>query len=112
VRRTIAISMTFWLVIVALGCASERARLLAATDAYTTTLEVLADARRAGLIDDQAAAEVEQWRVVARAALDAWRLAVETGQPAEGAIQRFNEALRELTRARLSAEGRRGDEGG
>jgi len=107
VRRAIATTITFWLVILALGCASERSRLLAATDAYATTLEVLADARRAGLIDDQAAAEIERWRVAARAALDAWRSAVETGQPPEGAIQRFNDAMQVLTEAALDAKRRR-----
>jgi len=104
VRRTIAISMTFWLVVAALGCASQRAQLATAADTYATTLNVLADARRAGLIDDRQAAEIERWRVAARAALDAWRVAVETGAPADSAIQRFNEAMRALTDMMLQAE--------
>ena len=97
-----------WIALLAaLGCASQRAQLATAADTYATTLQVLADARRAGLIDDQAAARIEEWRAVAREALDAWRLADETGAPAEDAIQRFNEAMRVLTRAVIEAERRR-----
>jgi len=71
--RRAALCWTALLILAAaLGCASQRAQLATAADTYATTLNVLADARRAGLIDDQQAAEIERWRVVARAALDAW----------------------------------------
>jgi len=89
------------------GCASERAQLRNAVDAYTTTLQVLTDARQAGLIDDATAAEIEGWRGIAREALDAWRLADETAAPAGEPVQRFNEAMRVLTQAVIEAERRR-----
>jgi len=112
-RRTMPIPIVVSVVVLlAAGCASQRAQLATAVDTYAATLQVLADARRAGLLDDQAAAEIERWRVVAREALDSWREAIDAGDAADSAIQRFNEAMRELMRARLSAEGRRGDEGG
>lgn len=118
-RRRATKALTLWPFVLALGlsvglagCASERAQLRNALDAYSTALEVLTDARQAGLIDDEAAAEIEEWRSIAREALDAWRLAVETGEPAEGHVQRFSEAMHALTRAMLEAErrGQREDE--
>ncbi len=106
-KRIAARVLVIALVASALGCASDRAQLRNAVDAYATTLEVLTDARQAGLIDDAAAAEIEGWRGIAREALDAWRLALETGTPAEGRVQRFNEGMRVLTRAVIEAERRR-----
>lgn len=99
------------LVAVACGCAapSQRAQLRTAGDVYATTLNVLADYRRAGLIDAERGAEIEQWRVAARAGLDAWRQALDEG---DSAVQSYNRAIGELTRALLMAEkGRRDDEG-
>jgi len=90
--------------LVLVGCASPRAQLRNAVDAYAATLRVLADARKAGLIDDEHAAEIERWRATARAALDAWRAALEKGRPVDGPAAQFNEAMREL--ARLRWEGR------
>lgn len=91
---------------------SPEADLLVATDAYATTLEVLADCRRAGLIDAEQAAEIEQWRIVAAQALDAWREALETGEEPYDAVAAFNHAVRALWRAQLQAEGRGGDGAG
>lgn len=101
------ILITLGLSVVLAGCASERQQLRNAVDAYATTLEVLTDARLAGVINDQQAAEIEEWRSIARDALDSWRVAVETGEPTDQPVQRFNEAMRALTRAMLEAERRR-----
>lgn len=91
---------------------SPEADLLVATEAYATALEVLADCRRAGLIDAEQAAEIEQWRIVAAQALDAWREALETGEEPYDAVAAFNHAVRALWRAQLQAEGRGGDGAG
>ena len=93
-------------IVLSLGCASERAQLATATDAYATTLQVLADARQAGLVDDAAAAEIETWRATARDALDAWRVALEAGEQTDGPVQRFNQAMRSLTQALMAAQRR------
>ena len=52
---------------------------------------------------------VEQWRIVAAQALDAWREALETGEEPYDAVAAFNHAVRALWRAQLEAEGRRSD---
>ena len=106
-RRTTRTALLFLALVALAGCATEAARLRTAADAYATTLRVLADYRRAGRIDDAEAAQIEDARVAARAALDSWRGAVEAGGSNADAAQRFNEALDALIDARLKAEGRR-----
>ncbi|MFO7959004.1 MAG: hypothetical protein R6X33_18110 [Candidatus Brocadiia bacterium] len=106
-NRTRPGAVLICLVLLLAGCASERARLRNATDAYSTALEVLTDARQAGVINDQQAAEIEEWRSIARDALDSWRVATETGGPTDEPVQRFNQAMRALSRAVVQAERRR-----
>jgi hypothetical protein len=102
----IALIVIAWAILLAaaLGCASPRAQLRTAVDAYATTLGVLTDARAAGLIDDAEAAEIETWRVLARQALDAWRAALDADADPGSAIQTFNEAMRALVATRLGTE--------
>ena len=112
-KRAAVATCVVVLVALAYGCTlnapSQGAQLRTAGDAYATTLNVLADYRRAGLIDDEQAAEIELWRAAARAGLDAWRQALDEG---DSAVQSYNRAIGELTRALLMAEkGRRDDEG-
>jgi len=109
-KRIAVTAFVAWLLLLALGCASGRAQLRNAVDAYTTTLNVLAEYRRAGLIDDEQAAEIERWRVAARHALDAWRVAVQEGESEDAPVRAFNEAMRALTDAALEAERRHGSE--
>lgn len=91
---------------VAPGCAiSPEAQLLGATDAYATTLNLLADYRRAGLLDDEQAAEIERWRIGARLALDAWQEALEANDSEpETAIETYNRLMQALTQALIAAE--------
>ncbi len=99
------------LLIVALvaGCVSPAAQLRTATDTYATTLHALADLRRTGYIDDAEAARIESVRVVARAALDTWRSALEAGAPDPEAIATFGDALADLVGARTELEARHND---
>lgn len=112
-RRAVALLAVVCLAVMLSGCAlsafagrgavlqTPEADLLVATDAYTTTLTILAECRQAGLIDEEEAEQIERWRVVARAGLDAWRAALEDERPPESAIQAYNGAIRALTRAML-----------
>lgn len=99
------------LVGLAVGCAgmSPEARLLAATDTYTATVNLLAECRRAGLIDAEEAAHIEVWRAAAREALDEWRLAFDEGRVPESAVDTFAGAADALADALARAERRRSD---
>ena len=81
----------------------ERAYVIAA-ESYATVMETLADYRRAGLIDDDAADHIERHRRVARAALDMWRSALEHDRPADALVDQFYAALGRLIEARRAVE--------
>jgi len=81
-----------------------RLPLVTAVDGYTATVNVLAEARQAGRIDDATAERIESYRVLARSALDSWDQAVESGLPAESAARQFNDAMRALLEERLRIE--------
>jgi len=83
-----------------------RYTLVTAVDGYTATVNVLAEARQAGKINDAMAERIEAYRVLARSALASWNQAVESGQPTAWAVAQFNDAMRVLLEERLKAEGR------
>jgi outer membrane murein-binding lipoprotein Lpp len=61
----------------------QRDALLVAVDTYTAAVETLSDLQAAGVADVEDVARIEPYRVAARAALDAWREAVESGGDTE-----------------------------
>ena len=65
-KRAILTAVTLCLVLVTVGCASQRANLRTSTDVYATTLDALARCRRAGRIDDEQAAQEAVNETVAR----------------------------------------------
>jgi uncharacterized protein YdbL (DUF1318 family) len=70
------------------GCARTESRRLAhAADSYAVAVNLAADARRAGLINDVQAARLETYRQVARSALDAWRDAYHRKRAARSRAQ-------------------------
>lgn len=88
-----------------------RYALLTAVDGYTATVNVLAEARQAGRIDDATAERIEAYRALARSALVSWDQAVESGQPPASAVAQFNDAMRVLLEERLKAEAQNGEDG-
>jgi len=102
-------------VLVALvGCMQAndpRLPLVTAVDGYTATVNVLAEARQAGRIDDATAERIEVNRALARSALDSWDEAVESGLPAESAARQFNDAMRLLLEERLKVEAAKKENG-
>ena len=96
------------------GCAvhnDPRLPLVTAVDGYTATVNVLAEARQAGRIDDATAERIEVYRALARSALDSWDQAVESGLPAESAARQFNDAMRLLLEERLKVEAANKEDG-
>jgi outer membrane murein-binding lipoprotein Lpp len=96
------------------GCVARndpRLPLVTAVDGYAATVNVLAEARRAGRIDDAKAERIEEYRALARSALDSWSLAVESGLPPESAARQFNEAMRLLLEERLKVESQKREGG-
>lgn len=92
------------------GCATmtPRAKWITAVDSYNTTMHVLADCRRMGLIDNEQAADIERWWPIANRALVLWDMALTSGENPDDLICIFNEVMRELCRARIEALGRGG----
>ena len=82
---------------------SSRRSLVVATETYAAVMETLAEYRRAGLIDDETAAQIEQHRRRARAALDAWRDAELAGGSTAHYVEVFDGALTELIEAEIAA---------
>jgi hypothetical protein len=103
-KRGLVVASLLSLLAVACGCATPEAQLRNAVDAYASTLSVLTDCRRAGLIDDEQAAVIETWRALARQALDAWRIALEAGEGTDTAAESFSRAMRELWRLQFEAQ--------
>lgn len=97
----------FCALVVMAGCASPEQRLRIAVDVYATTVELLADYRTAGLITEVEATEIEGWRADARAALDAWREALDGGLPTGTAIEAWRSAAKKLEAAMLRAKRRK-----
>ncbi len=88
-----------------------RLPLVTAVDGYAATVNVLAEARQAGKIDNATAERIESYRALARSALDNWDQAVESGLPAELAARQFNDAMRLLLEERLKVEAQRKEAG-
>ena len=87
-----------------IGCGSPRAQLRTAADTYASTLTVLTEYRNAGLIDDEAAVRIERWRTMARAGLDAWRIALDTDASPASAVDAYVRGMQALSQAILDAE--------
>jgi len=81
----------------AAGCGTPRANLATAVDSASMTLELLTDARQAGMIDDAQAAEITRWIIVMDATLYAWREAIESGEDPGPAIELYLQVLERLT---------------
>jgi len=91
------------------GCAGgtvddQRQALRNAADSYATAVDALADARTAGELDEAACQRIGTFKLAARQALEAWREAVDTGQPPDTAIEAFRAALRAMIEEQLRAE--------
>lgn len=86
------------------SCGTPAGQLQTATEMYATTLNILADYRRAGALDAEDVAKIEHWRVIARASLDAWRYALQSGSNTETPAEMFNEAMRAITDVILKLE--------
>jgi len=108
--RTRTVVALVVLAALAASCASPRQGLAGSVELYTVTLDTLTQYRRAGLIDDEQAAEIESARAAARAALDAWRAALQAQESPKGAIAEFNAAMARIIALRTGAERRAGDE--
>ena len=96
------------------GCVAHndpRLPLVTAVDGYTATVNVLAEARQAGRIDEATVERIEAYRALARSALDSWDQAVESGLPAESAVAQFNDAMRLLLEERLKVEAAKKEKG-
>lgn len=92
------------ILLIAAGCASEAHVLRNAADSYATTVELLAEYREAGQIDDRQAAVIEANRRVAREALDGWRASYETGGECATPRAVFRRALGVLIQILLMVE--------
>jgi hypothetical protein len=88
------------------GCGrTEAQRLRNAADAYATAVDLAADARQAGLIDDAEARRIETYRRTARSALDAWRDAYARRAGPRGSFEAaFCAALDELRAVCLESQ--------
>ncbi len=106
--------MVLALCVLLVGCAVKndpRLPLVTAVDGYASTVNVLAEARQAGKIDDATAERIEVYRSLARAALDSWHEAAENGLPTESAALQFNDAVRLLLQERLKVESEKREAG-
>lgn len=81
-------------------------KVIAANQAYTTTLRVLTDLRRQGRIDDATAQRIELARKIAAGALDDAETAVRAGDrfKLDATLTAFADALAELDRAASRAQ--------
>ncbi|MGH8599002.1 MAG: hypothetical protein ACREXT_20330 [Gammaproteobacteria bacterium] len=80
--------------------ASDRQQLAAAEIAFTNTLEEIAVARSAGALSQSDVDRLKTNVDAARAALDMAHGVTSAGQPARGAIEAAQQAVRALIRAR------------
>jgi len=95
--------------VLAVGCASEAAALMTAMEMYPTTVNALAELRRAGLLSEEQVTVIDQWKPVARAAFDECQAACEQGVPDSGAMEQLGRALDVLIRLRHEIEEARDD---
>ena len=113
-KRAMVTVLAAMAVLVLAGCMhanDPRYTLVTAVDGYTATVNVLAEARQAGKIDDATAERIEEYRKLARGALASWDQAVESGQPTASAVAQFNDAMRVLLEERLKAEAQNEEDG-
>ena len=105
-RKLILVGLVIALLVAFSGCGqTEAQRLRNAADAYATALDLAADARQAGLIDDAEARRIETYRRTARSALDAWRDAYARRAGARGSFEAaFRAALDELRAVSLESQ--------
>lgn len=90
------------------GCGvTPRAALRTAADSYATTVEALAEYRQLGFLSDQDVERIEKVRVLARAALDSWRDALNDDQFPGPAIERFRKEIFRLIIELEAAQKRR-----
>jgi hypothetical protein len=86
------------------GQVSERQTYYTAVNSYAATMEAMSAYRAAGIIDDEAAMEIEPIRQQVRAALDLWGYRILNDEPVGETIDRFRRAMDELLLYRLQAE--------
>jgi uncharacterized protein YdbL (DUF1318 family) len=113
-KRVMVTVLAAMALVVLAGCmraSDPRYTLATAVDGYTATVNVLAEARQAGKIDDATAERIEEYRKLARSALASWDQAVESGQPTASAAREFNDAMRVLLEERLKAEAQTKEDG-
>ena len=113
-KRAMVTVLAAMALVVLAGCMhadDPRYTLVTAVDGYTATVNVLAEARQAGRIDDATAERIELYRAMARSALASWDQAVESGQPTASAVAQFNDAMRVLLEERLTAEAQNKEDG-
>jgi len=84
---------------------SQHDQLLVATTAYSTTLTVLTEMRRMDKLSDAQIARVNEYKPVVRAALDAWRKALEDGQETKSYIKAFDAAVLQLMKVYSEVQG-------
>jgi len=88
---------------------TPNAALRTAADSYATTVEALVEYRDVGVFSAGDILRIEKVRVLARAALDSWRLTLDNDQFPGAAIEEFRKQLFKLT-IELEAAQRRGGE--
>lgn len=86
------------------ACSGQKMAVKSAADTKAATMQLLADYRRAGLIDDEEALLIEKHRKAAQKALERWAEAVENNEGPERAIQNFNKAMRVLSQELFKVE--------
>lgn len=94
----------------AAGCQQQTplAKVTEARRAYTSTLITLTSARKANLIGDADARQIEAVRKDAAAALDLWESSVAAGETVDGsAVDQFNAALDKLIEWAATTKGRK-----
>lgn len=92
------------------GCQQQTplAKVTEARRAYTSTLITLTSARKANLIGDADARQIEAVRKDAAAALDLWESSVAAGETVDGsAVDQFNAALDKLIEWAATTKGRK-----
>ena len=92
------------------GCGvTPNAALRTAADSYATTMEALTEYREVGVLGAEDIIRIEKVRVVARAALDSWREALNDGQFPGAAIEKFRKELFRLIIELEAAQRRSGE---
>ena len=104
-RRWIAFAAMVAVLSVASGCQRTPRQMYRDTSlAYQSTLNVLLEYKRAGLMDRQTAEKLADGAEVAQAALDAWGNALANDLPPAEAIASFTRAWTQLYLVRQQIE--------